>query len=489
MRGEMPCTGLLLVLGSRLLSGAVSGPAASVMSVKELAVAAGNATWNGLESCAWERRLECHQVGRQAQIDRQAYPYCESIADGLRLGDDPSAGFERQTAARAGSCWELVVLLTAVVLAYDAAASSFDHDFGDGADSQHAMEGEEPVGRRVPLDAAGMEDDSEIAHEPISPRVAMADWHSSGTVMADLDAIAGQTSASALLAHVRSGGRAVTLPLKVYLATQWDRGNQRLWRRLQHHISSEDWILCTSETFTLFIRRAACPALLRLLPDLGEFVGPAGGKQVGRVAFARRARGAILTSTLLAALAQVAVDEFDERLGHVVYVTVGDRLPLAGYALDGDGVSLLAPFGHTGADLLDYFGQHQDPNTHLFFVDVAARVPLTRNAAGDAWWPLYRKRSRADRITRPAVVNLGDSEMDQYDQHGRDGGSIKARLSRVRRRVLAEDAIDAHTVDARSELHKSRWRGIGMYWTAPVRFACNETVRRCSHGHHLNASP
>ena len=79
--------------------------------------------------------------------------------------------------------------------------------------------------------------------------------------------------------------------------------------------------------------------------------------------------------------------------------------------------------------------------------------------------------------------------MDQYDQHGRDGGSIKARLSRVRRRVLAEDAIDAHTVDARSELHKSRWRGIGMYWTAPVRFACNETVRRCSHGHHLNASP
>ena len=67
---------------------------------------------------------------------------------------------------------------------------------------------------------------------------------------------------------------------------------------------------------------------------------------MGRVVFARRARGAIVTATLLAALAKVAVDELDETLGHVVYVTLADRLPLAGYALNEDGVSLLAPLGH-----------------------------------------------------------------------------------------------------------------------------------------------
>ena len=468
VRGEMLCAGLLLVLDIRSLSVAVSSSAAPVvpMITDELA---DNATVNGHERCAWEweLRLECGQVGRQAQIDRQAYPHCESSGDGLRL-TPWGWSEERQTSATAGSCWLLGALLTAVVLAYATAGSTSDCDFGDCAGRPEEMEGEEPAAPRVPPDATAMDDGCETAHEPRSPRVAMADGLQATDMMVDLDAIAGQTSASALLAHVRGGGRAVTLPLKVYLATKWERGNQRLWRRLQHHVAYKDWILCTSETFTLFIRRAACPALLELLPDLGEFVGCALGKLEGRVAFASRARGAILTSTLLAALAKVAVDELDERLGHLIYVTVADRLPLAGYALDEDGVSLLAPFGHVGADLLDYFGQHRDPDTHLFFVDVAARVPLSSNAVNDTWWQLYRKRSRADRATRPAVVNLGDSEIDQYDQHGRNGGSVKLRLSPRRRRELAEDAIDAHALDTRSELHKSRWHGAGFYWTAPV---------------------
>jgi len=471
VRGEMPCTGLLLVLGSRSLSAALSSSAAPVLPMITVDELRDNATVNGHERCAWEweLRLECGQVGRQAQIDRQAYPHCESSGDGLRLTPWGARSEERHTSATAGSCWLLGVLLTAVVLAYATAASTSDCDFGDSAGRPEEVEGEEPAAPRVPPDdASAMDDGCETAHEPRSPRVAMAAGLHATDMMVDLDAIAGQTSASALLAHVRGGGRAVTLPLKVYLATQWERGNQRLWCRLQHHVAKADWILCTTETCTLFIRRAACPALFELLPDLGEFVGPALGKMEGRVAFARRARGAILTSTLLAALAKVAVDELDERLGHVIYVTVADRLPLAGYALDEDGVSLLAPFGHTGADLLDYFGQHRDPATHLFFVDVAARVPLSSNAVNDAWWQLYRTRSPADRATRPAVVNLGASEIDQYDQHGRNGGSIKLRLSPRRRRQLAEDAIDAHALDARTELHKSRWHGAGFYWTAPV---------------------
>jgi hypothetical protein len=487
----MPWTGLLIVLSSKSLTVTVDSSAAPAVPMMMLhgGELAGNATLNEQERYAWEREwgLGRDHIGRQAHIDRQVYRRCASSDNGGWLTPwewcEEHAGFERQTSTNAGSPWLLGVLLTAVVLAYATAASTSDGGFGDCADRPEEMEGEEPA-PRLPPDAPTMEDECDTAYEPRSPRVAMAAGLHASDRMVDLDGLAGRSTASAILDHVRGGGQAVTLPLKVYLATQWERGNQRVWRRLQHHIDSKDWILCTSETFTLFIRRAACPALLHLLPDFGEFVGPARGKQVGRVVFARRARGAIVTATLLAALAKVAVDELDETLGHVVYVTLADRLPLAGYALNEDGVSLLAPLGHLGERLLDYFGQHRDPATCLFFADVAAHVPLSSNEANDAWWPVHAKRSRADRITRPAVVNLGDSEIDQYNQHGLDGGWVKLRLSPRRRRELAEDAIDAHPVAARSELHKSRWHGAGIFWTGPVHLGCNRTARIATHWYH-----
>jgi len=380
----------------------------------------------------------------------------------------------------AGRPFLFAVLLTVAVFAYGAARYA-DSDLG-GSDGGECEEGdemaEEPPAALEGLLDDDMEDTNETSpNEPISKRVAMATGAHKSNRMVDLDALAGHTTARALLRHARSatasisdgGGQAIVLPPKVHLAVRWDPGSQRVWYRLQHNLSSEDWILATCETFMLFIRRNACTALFEVLPDLGEFVSPACGNQEGRVVCKKRSRGAISPAVLLGALEKLAVDELDETLGSVVFVSFGDRLPLAGYALNEDGVSPMAPLGLSGARALDYFGQHLEPSTYLILADVAVRQPHNCNTAGDVVWPLLKKRARSDRTMRPAVVNLRADEIDQYDQYGKDSGWLKIKLSPNRRRELAADAIDAYAVGARSVIRESRLAGAGEFWTGPVR--------------------
>ena len=368
----------------------------------------------------------------------------------------------------------LLALLTIVAFAGGATYDLMDLTVFD----EPAEETDDRAGDQPPNQA---EDDTEDTDgepwlEPVSPKVDMTFCAHDPNRRVDLDAIAGQTTANALLQHERSAtgpvshgrGRAISLPHKVYLARLWERGAQRLWHRLQPHMDSDTWILCTSETYTLFVRRSVCPALMHQLPDLGEFVGPALGKQAGRVVFDKRARGAITLTTLLAALQKAASEAMDEQLEEVVFVSFADRLPLANYPLNEDGVSPEAPLGLTGARLLDFFGQHLDRSTCLFFADVAVHESLRFDENGDVVWSLLAKRSREERRGRKAVVDLGASEMDQYNQHGMSAGWMKLRLRPSRRRELAEDAIDAHTVETRSLLRDSRLSGSGIYWDAPV---------------------
>jgi hypothetical protein len=216
----------------------------------------------------------------------------------------------------------------------------------------------------------------------------------------------------------------------------------------------------------LFVKRAVCPLLMRELHDLGEFVQPAVGNAAGRVVFAKRKRGAIGTSILLAAIERAAMEGGDERLAEIVLVSVGDRLPLHNYPVP----SPMAPLGHTGRRLLDFFGQHPDESTYLMFADVAVHVPLSSDPlTGDTIWPLYAKLSAAERLLRPApVVNLASREMDQYNQYGMGAGWMKLRFSPNRRMQLAEAAIDSHAEAARDELWSSRRRGTGAFWDAAV---------------------
>ena len=372
----------------------------------------------------------------------------------------------------------LVALLTVVLAGADAVA----HDpFDLSVFDEPAKEANDEACEAPPPGAGNMDvdGDTELLYEPVSRRVGIALGAHDPNRRADLDGIAAKTTASVLLDHARSatrsvshgGGQSIALPSKVYLARQWERGNERVWHRLQPHMESDSWILCTDPlSFMLFIRRSACPALMHQLPELGEFVGPALGKQAGRVVFAKRARGPITLATLLAALQKAADAAMDEQLEEVVYGSFSDRLPLANYPLNEDGWCPEAPLGHTGARLLDFFTQHPGLSTFLFFADVAVHQPLNSDpTTADTVWSLFSKRSSEERRVRRAVVDLGAHEMDQYDQFGMAGGWMKFKIGPNRRRVLAEDAIDAHTVPARTVLRDSRLSGSGVYWEAPVR--------------------
>ena len=475
VRGRLWCAGLLLTLGSLPLAATVGSDEEHAVLLPECTAPGEhvhNATLNQHDRC------ECEWCKERARVDQPAYPCCGSSNNELWQTPwgwfEELAGIEQKRHAHFVRCL-LIVLVFAYGAAFYANRDLSESEAERGEDDDMA---EEILSLGGLGDESDMEDDEETStYEPISNRVVMAIGAHISDRMVDLDALAGHTSARALLHHARSatgsisdgGGQAVVLPPKVYLAVHWEPGSQRVWQRLQHDISSEDWILATSETFMLFIRRTACPALFKLLPDLGEFVGPACGRQAGRVAFKKRSRGAILTTTLLAALEKVAVDGMDETLDWVVYVTVADRLPLAGYVLNADGVSPMAPLGLSGARLLDYFGQHLERSTYLILADVAVHQSLDCNQAQDARWPLYKKRARSDRTMRPAVVDLRADEMDQYDQYERASGWMKLKLSPSRRRELAAEAIDAHAVGVRSTLRESRLAGAGRFWTAPVR--------------------
>ena len=115
-----------------------------------------------------------------------------------------------------------------------------------------------------------------------------------------------------LAAHARSGsdqvgptggGRALPIPLKVTLEARWERKHTRLWHRLQWDVGdANDWILATDEHFTLFLKRAVLPTLREHLRSHGEYLRPAYGGNVGRVAYAHHRRGAVKTTSLLSAL-------------------------------------------------------------------------------------------------------------------------------------------------------------------------------------------
>ena len=430
---------------------------------------------------------------------QEAVTQHESV--GVRHQCNDTASVSIAAHASAAPWLYLLAALFAVAAARSGATAYTYSDLSDMEDS----EPESPGAREDPHTPDGAEPVDEhplFGPEPeLSSRVDIGIAHDPGRRV-DLDALAGQTTAGDLLHQERSavrsvsegGGRQVfnalaithstphrltipyllphpvaqvVIPLKVYLATHWHPGSTRLWYRLQHHMAFATWILCTSESFMLFIKRDVVQLLMRKLYNLGEFVRPAEGHSVDKVVFAKRKRGPIGTHSLLAALEQVALEQGDESLQYVVYVTVGDRLPLHNYPLP----SPMAPLGHAGARLLDYFGQHPKSSTHLLFVDVAVHGPLYHDTAtGDTTWPLFLKRSRAERLARPAAVNLYPSEMDQYNQHGMDGGWMKVRTAPWRRRQLAADAIDAHAPAARDELRTSRLDGSGPFWEDPVRF-------------------
>jgi|TARA_B110000093_G_scaffold125358_1_gene134180 hypothetical protein len=510
-RGRMWRAHLLLALGSLPLAPAVGSAEKRVALLPLHGMPVRNATLNQHDCCEWEWWEE------HARVDQHAYPHCGSRAKFTSNSElwrapwdwrEERAGIEQKRHAQFARCSEerklrapvkstsiiaytssgrpflFAVFLTMVVFAYGAARYPDSSDFRDSDGEREEGDGmaEESVGDAPPGTEDDMEDhDDTSLYEPISGRVAMTVRAHNPDRMVDLDALAGHTTARALLRHSRSatgsisdgGGHAVVLPPKVYLAVQWHPGSQRVWQRLQHDMSKQDWILATCETFMLFIRRTACPALFRLLPELGEFVGPACGKQAGEVAFKKRSRGAIVTTVLLAALEKLAVDQMDDTLDWIVYVTLGDRLPLAGYVLNEDGFSPMAPLGLSGARLLDYFGQHSERYTYLILADIAVHQPLDCNQVNDVVWPLYKKRARSDRITRPAVVDLRADDMDQYDQYEKDGGWMKLKITPTRRSELAAEAIDAHAVGARSVLRESRLVGAGIFWNAPVR--CNQT--------------
>jgi len=218
----------------------------------------------------------------------------------------------------------------------------------------------------------------------------------------------------------------------------------------------------------LFVKRDVCPLLRLELHNLGEFVQPAVGNAAGRVVFAKRKRGAITTATLLAAIGHAASEAANASLAEIVYITVGDRLPLYNYPPS----SPMAPLGHTGEGLLNYFGQHPEASTFLIFADLALHVPLRSDPlTGDAIWPLYARRTATERLTRPPpAVDLPSRDMDQYNQHGMDAGWMKLRLSPTRRAALVEAAIKAQEEEeaARDELWSSRQRGSGPFWEAAV---------------------
>lgn len=468
VHSTMPCAALFLVLDSLRLA-AVIGPAEK----RAVPVPTGTlVVQHGLDGRNLSLREWCD--GLTCSDGPHRIPTCALRIQEWRsfeecVGSDEAGGIEELSPR-----FLLFALLSIMVLATGVVHEFMEHDaFDEPAEDAGDTWNAPPQAHAEGYSEDG---DGDTAFEPVSRRVDMTSCLHNPNRPMDLDALAGQTTASALLQHERDatrpvsegGGRCISLPHKVHLATRWELGAQRLWRRLQPHMASDTWILCTTETFTLFIRRSACPALMNQLPALGEFVGPAIGHQAGRVVFAKRARGAIALATLLAALREAAIQAMNERLEEVVFVTFGDRLPFANYPLDELGVSPEAPLGLSGARLLNYFGQHPDRSTGLFFADVAVHDTLGTDAAGNVVWALYSKRSREERRWREAVVDLGASEMDQYDQHGMSAGWLKVKVNPGKRHELAEDAIDAHTVATRSLLRDSRLAGSGVWWDAPV---------------------
>ena len=276
--------------------------------------------------------------------------------------------------------------------------------------------------KRAPAKHGGTS--NSVTSEPIyREKVKLAGARFRKELRVDEDAIACRSHAKDILGVAKLSPWPIPLQADVYGAI---RGlDYRSIGRLKPHLDDWDqWVVATSETFNMLIRRDVKPLLQAKLPTLHEFV-QVSPQQI--LAFSKRARGTMVVQDILEYLKAIAIEEENEALGDVILFSVGKLRPFDG----GQPSSFKLPEGQpglTGKLLFDFCTGRSHtgmptPRTSLIWIDLGVRLPFDiDDEDGKVSWPLWEKRSNANLRADPAVfsgrMKIKPCAMQGYDKAG-----------------------------------------------------------------------
>ena len=265
---------------------------------------------------------------------------------------------------------------------------------------------------------------SDVTGEPIykaKVKLAGATWRKELRV--DEDGFVCKSHTRDILGVSKRSPWPLPIQANVYGATQGL--DFRTLSRIKPHFADDwdQWVLATSDTFTMLMRHAVKAKLQRKLPQFHEFV------QISHqpiLAFAKRARGTMVLQDLLEYVQSIVIEEQDEELGDVILFSVGKLRPFDG----GEPLSFHPPEdqpGLTGKLWYDFCTgrTHTDvptPRTSLVWIDLGVRVPFEVDNDGVTSWPLWEKRSSANVRADPPIfsgrVEVTPCAMQGYDKAG-----------------------------------------------------------------------